>query len=69
MNCLLESGPLEHLSMLVCCRHLLSVAVAVVREDGHLLDCNAGFRRLLQARADARSDDVAPFFSDLVLTP
>ena len=62
MKCLSESGPLGHLNILGCYRHLLSVAVAVVREDGHLLDCNAGFRRLLQARTDARSDDVAPFF-------
>lgn len=62
MNCLSESKKVDHLNILGEYRHLLSVAAAVVREDGHLLDCNAGFRRLLQARADAKSEYVAPFF-------
>lgn len=61
MNCS-ESGPLDPLNILGWYKDLLSVAAAVVREDGHLIECNAGFRRLLQARADANSDYVAPFF-------
>lgn len=62
MNCLAKSGPLDHLITLECCRNMSAVAVAVVREDGHLLDCNAGFRRLLQARGNPESGKVAPFF-------
>lgn len=53
---------LAHLNILSHYRGLLSVAAAVVREDGQLVECNAGFRRLLLARGDAKSDDVAPFF-------
>jgi diguanylate cyclase (GGDEF)-like protein len=43
-------------------RHLLSVALAVVSDDGELVECNAGFRRLLDSRGGARSNNVAGFF-------
>ena len=62
MNCVSESGLLDSPNIFGRYRHLLAVAMALVREDGHLLDCNAGFRRLLQARTDAKSDEVGPFF-------
>ena len=43
-------------------QHLVSVVVAVVREDGQLTGCNAGFQRLLSMRGDAQSSDVTNFF-------
>jgi diguanylate cyclase (GGDEF)-like protein len=43
-------------------RHLLSVALAVVRDDGELVECNAGFRRLLGSRGAAQASNVAGFF-------
>jgi two-component system cell cycle response regulator len=62
MNSLSDPPPVDYVDAVGHYRHLLSVAAAVVREDGHLIDCNAGFRRLLQARLSADSDHVAPFF-------
>lgn len=62
MNVQTLQGKLEHVPMLEHCRHLLSVVVAIMHEDGDLIDCNAGFRRLLQCRADLGSNQVAPFF-------
>ena len=53
---------LDRGNLLAAFRHLVSVAVAVVAEDGQLIDCNAGFRRLLDMRGDAQSNDVALFF-------
>ena len=49
-------------SLLAAFRSLVSVVVAVVAEDGQLIDCNAGFRRLLDMRGDAQSNYVASFF-------
>jgi diguanylate cyclase (GGDEF)-like protein len=43
-------------------RHLLSVALAVVSDDGELVECNAGFWRLLGSRGADQSNNVAGFF-------
>lgn len=48
--------------VLACYRHLLSVIVAVVREEGTLVDCNDGFQRLLAKRSGSPSNNVADFF-------
>lgn len=71
MNC--GSSGLDSGSLLAAFRHLVSVVVAVVAEDGQLIDCNAGFRRLLDMRGDPQSKYVAPFFvvpcfEDLITT-
>ncbi|SFV00145.1 GGDEF domain-containing protein [Pseudoduganella namucuonensis] len=62
MNRAADPGELDADTLLDCCRYLSAVVVAVVREDGRLLDCNTGFRRLLRARIDAESEMVASFF-------
>lgn len=71
MNC--GSSGLDSGSLLAAFRYLVSVVVAMVAEDGQLIDCNAGFRRLLNMRGDAQSKYVAPFFvgpcfEDLIAT-
>ena len=54
------STPLDGLAAF---RHLLAVAVAVLRNDGQLVDCNVGFRRLVNVDgADAENCNVAAFF-------
>lgn len=45
-----------------CFSNLVSVVFAVVREDGRLLGCNEGFRRLLEMDGQALPDNVADFF-------
>lgn len=69
----LGSSGLNSGSLPAAFRPLVSVVVAVVAEDGQLIDWNAGFRRLLDMRGDAQSKYVAPFFvvpcfEDLIAT-
>jgi diguanylate cyclase (GGDEF)-like protein len=58
----MHSGGFGSAEVLACYQHVISVATAVVREDGQLLQCNAGFRRLLEMRGDAQTTDVVDFF-------
>jgi signal transduction histidine kinase/DNA-binding response OmpR family regulator len=62
MNSAVPTTCMPSVEMLASYDHLISVVVAVVREDGRLVRCNEGFRRLLQLRDDTASRAVADFF-------
>ena len=48
------------------CQHLQSVAVAVIHEDGTLIDGNQGFLRLLALRPQTATNNVADVFASPV---
>ena len=62
MTSVADTAGLDCAEWMIPFRHLVSVVVAVVREDGRLVSCNNGFQRLLRMRGDAQSNDVTEFF-------
>ncbi|MDI6745743.1 MAG: diguanylate cyclase [Rhodocyclaceae bacterium] len=62
MSAAVEQPVLAYTRLFACFQHLNAVAIARVREDGQLLQANAGFRRLLALRTAPLANDVTDFF-------